>query len=85
MRLLLVAVAIIILFVLLYSPKNGYVPDKAGSGGLNPDGGMRNALFEQSELSDRNVSYNHYDVTIYDNYEIPERMVWNVGHWSNLM
>jgi hypothetical protein len=85
MRLLLVAVAIIILFLMIWSPKN--LADKAGSGGLSPNGGMRkvslNALLNASlnELN-RNVSYNNYDVDIYDNHMIPERMVWDIGHWS---
>jgi len=82
MRLLLVAVAILILFLMLWSPKTGYVPDKAGSGGLSPNGGMRANQLQQSALSDRNVSYNEYDVAIYDNHMIPERMVWDIGHWS---
>ena len=82
MRLLLVAVAIIILFLMIWSPKTGYVPDKAGSGGLSPNGGMRANKLQQSDLSDRNVSYNNYDVDIYDNHMIPERMVWDIGHWS---
>lgn len=82
MRLVLVAVAIVILFLMLWSPKSGYVPDKAGSGGLNPNGGMRDNKLQQSGLNDRNVSYNHYDVDIYDNYQIPEAMVWDIGHWS---
>jgi len=82
MRLLLVAVAIIILFLMIWSPKSGYVPDKAGSGGLSPNGGMRHAKLQQSALSDRNVSYNEYDVDIYDNHMIPEKMVWDIGHWS---
>ena len=86
MRLLLVAIAIGILFLMIWSPKS--LPDKAGSGGLSPNGGMRevslNALLNASlnELSDRNISYNNYDVDIYDNHMIPERMVWNIGHWS---
>jgi hypothetical protein len=88
MRLLLVAVAIIILFLMIWSPKTGYVPDKAGSGGLSPNGGMRKVSLNASlnaslnELSNRNVSYNNYDVDIYDNHMIPERMVWGIGHWS---
>jgi len=80
MRLLLVAVAIVILFLMLWSPKS--FPDKAGSGGLSPNGGMRANQLQQSDLSDRNVSYNNYDVDIYDNHMIPERMVWDIGHWS---
>jgi len=82
MRLLLVAIAIVILFLMIWSPKSGYVPDKAGSGGLSPNGGMRDGLFQQSALSNRNVSYNQYDVDIYDNYQIPEKMVWDIGHWN---
>jgi len=80
MRLLLVAVAIIILFLMIWSPKS--LPDKAGSGGLSPNGGMRANKLQQSALSDRNVSYNNYDVDIYDNHMIPERMVSDIGHWS---
>jgi hypothetical protein len=86
MRLLLVAVAIVILFLMIWSPKN--FADKAGSGGLSPNGGMREVSLNASlnaslnELSDRNVSYNEYDVAIYDNHMIPERMVWDIGHWS---
>jgi len=80
MRLLLVAVAIVILFLMIWSPKSFL--DKAGSGGLSPNGGMRANQLQQSALSDRNVSYNHYDVDIYDNHMIPERMVWDIGHWS---
>lgn len=82
MRLLLLAIAIIILFLMIWSPKSGYVPDKAGSGGLSPNGGMRDNKLQQTGLSDRNVSYNEYDVYIYDNYQIPEKMVWDIGHWS---
>jgi len=82
MRLVLVAVAIVILFLMIWSPKSGYAPDKAGSGGLSPNGGMRDGLFQQSALSNRNVSYNQYDVDIYDNYQIPEKMVWDIGHWN---
>ena len=82
MRLLLLAIAIIILFLMIWSPKSGYIPDKAGSGGLSPNGGMRDNKLQQTGLSDRNVSYNEYDVYIYDNYQIPEKMVWDIGHWS---
>ena len=82
MRLLLLAIAIIILFLMIWSPKSGYIPDKAGSGGLSPNGGMRDNKLQQTSLSDRNVSYNEYDVYIYDNYQIPEKMVWDIGHWS---
>ena len=82
MRLLLRAIAIIILFLMIWSPKSGYIPDKAGSGGLSPNGGMRDNKLQQTGLSDRNVSYNEYDVYIYDNYQIPEKMVWDIGHWS---
>ena len=82
MRLLLVAIAIVILFLMIWSPKSGYVPDKAGSGGLSPNGGMRDNKLQQTGLSDRNVSYNEYDVDIYDNHMIPEKMVWDIGHWS---
>ena len=82
MRLLLVAIAIVILFLMIWSPKSGYIPDKAGSGGLSPNGGMRDNKLQQTGLSDRNVSYNEYDVYIYDNYQIPEKMVWDIGHWS---
>ena len=52
---------------MIWSPKS--LPDKAGSGGLSPNGGMRNtslnALLNASlnELN-RNVSYNNYDVDI---------------------
>lgn len=82
MRLLLVAIAIVILFLMIWSPKSGYVPDKAGSGGLSPNGGMRDNKLQQTGLSGRNVSYNEYDVDIYDNHMIPEKMVWDIGHWS---
>ena len=82
MRLLLVAIAIVILFLMIWSPKSGYIPDKAGSGGLSPNGGMRDNKLQQTGLSGRNVSYNEYDVDIYDNYQIPEKMVWDIGHWS---
>ena len=82
MRLLLVAIAIVILFLMIWSPKSGYVPDKAGSGGLSPNGGMRDNKLQQTGLSGRNVSYNEYDVDIYDNYQIPEKMVWDIGHWN---
>ena len=82
MQLLLVAIAIVILFLMIWSPKSGYVPDKAGSGGLSPNGGMRYNKLQQTGLSDRNVSYNEYDVYIYDNYQIPEKMVWDIGHWN---
>ena len=82
MRLLLVAIVIVILFLMIWSPKSGYVPDKAGSGGLSPNGGMRDNKLQQTGLSDRNVSYNEYDVDIYDNHMIPEKMVWDIGHWS---
>ena len=82
MRLLLLAIAIIILFLMIWSPKSGYIPDKAGSGGLSPNGGMRDNKLQQTGLSGRNVSYNEYDVDIYDNHMIPEKMVWDIGHWS---
>ena len=82
MRLLLVAIAIVILFLMIWSPKSGYIPDKAGSGGLSPNGGMRDNKLQQTGLSGRNVSYNEYDVDIYDNHMIPEKMVWDIGHWS---
>ena len=82
MRLLLVAIAIVILFLMIWSPKSGYVADKAGSGGLSPNGGMRDNKLQQSALSNRNISYNQYNVDIYDNYQIPEKMVWDIGHWS---
>lgn len=82
MRLLLVAIAIVILFLMIWSPKSGYVPDKEGSGGLSPNGGMRDNKLQQTGLSGRNVSYNEYDVDIYDNHMIPEKMVWDIGHWS---
>ena len=82
MRLLLVAIAIVILFLMIWSPKSGYVPDKAGSGGLSPNGGMRDNKLQQTGLSGRNVSYNEYDVDIYDNHMIPEKMVWDIGHWN---
>ena len=82
MYILLLILAIILLFFMLWSPKMGYIPDKAGSGGLNPNGGMRSAKLEQTELHDRNVVYNEYDVDIYDHEMIPEKMVWDIGHWS---
>ena len=82
MRLLLLAIAIIILFLMIWSPKSGYIPDKAGSGGLSPNGGMRDNKLQQTGLSGRNVSYNEYDVDIYDNHMIPEKMVWDIGHWN---
>jgi len=77
---------IIALFIVLIiaSPNAGYVPDKAGSGGLKPNGGMRNAMIEQTELSDRNVTYNSHDLSIYDYHEIPQKYTWDVGHWSKM-
>jgi len=56
----------------------------SGSGGLSPSGGMRNNVMEQVALSDKNVEYPTYDVYIYDNSGIPERMTWDIGHWSSL-
>jgi len=54
----------------------------SGSGGLSPTGGERNNVMEQVELSDRNIEYPTYDTPLYDNSGIPERMVWDIGHWS---
>jgi hypothetical protein len=43
---------------------------------------MRESVLYQTELSDRNVSYPTYHGAVYENYTIPEPMVWDVGHWS---
>ena len=70
-------VIIVFLFILAWSPNT---PN--GSGGLSPDGGMRNYTMKQTELSNKNVTYNEYDVDIYDYSGIPEKKVWSIGHWS---
>lgn len=54
----------------------------SGSGGLSPSGGERNNVMEQVELSDRNIEYPTYDTPLYDNSGIPERLTWDIGHWS---
>jgi hypothetical protein len=83
MKFILLVLAILLILFLLWSPNtNRYVPTASGSGGLSPDGGMRNYTMSQSSLSDQNVTYNEYDVDIYDNHTIPERMIWDIGHWS---
>ena len=75
-------IIIVFLFVLAWSPNTKYIPTKAASGGLSPDGGMRNFTIKQTELSDTNVTYNEYDVDIYDYSGIPKKKVWSIGHWS---
>jgi hypothetical protein len=70
-------VIIILLFALAWSPNMS-----KASGGLSPEGGMRNYTMKQTELSDTNVTYNEYDVDIYDYSGIPEKKVWSIGHWS---
>ena len=78
MKLLVVLLIIIFIMAILPSPSN----PASGSGGLDPNGGMRSSVLYQIELSDRNVSYSDYDVEIFDYSTIPGRMVWDIGHWS---
>ena len=78
MKLLVALLIIIFLLAILPSPRN----PASGSGGLDPNGGMRESVLYQTELSDRNVSYPTYHGAVYENYTIPEPMVWDVGHWS---
>lgn len=81
MKLLVVLLLIIFLYLLycILSPK-GY--SSSGSGGLSPEGGMRNAVMEQASLKYPPIEYNDLEPYIYDNYQIPDPMIWKVGHWS---
>jgi hypothetical protein len=77
---------IIALFIVLIiaSPNASYLADKSASGGLKPNGGMRNATIDDTELADRNVTYNSYDMNIYDYHVIPQKYTWGIGHWSKM-
>lgn len=80
-----VIICLLFLFVILlvFRSANQRSPG-SGSGGLSPSGGERNNVMEQVELSDRNIEYPTYDTPLYDNSGIPERLTWDIGHWSSL-
>lgn len=82
MKIILFVLFLIFLYLLFRT--STYRGPGSGSGGLSPSGGMRNNVMEQAALSDKNVEYPTYDVDIYDNSGIPERMTWDIGHWSSL-
>jgi hypothetical protein len=77
MKLLLALIIFLFLYMILQSP-----PISLGSGGLDPDGGMRNAKMYPVELYNGNPTYNDYEPYIYDHSDIPEPVVFPIGHWS---
>ena len=78
---LLVIIFLYIAFCLASSP-NRYNPTASASGGLSPDGGMRDLPFNHSPLKYSPIQYNDYEPYIYDHHHIPSPMIWEVGHWS---
>ena len=76
-------VILVALLLFLYIVFRASIDPSSGSGGLSPTGGMRNNVMEQAELSNRNITYPSYDVSLYDYSGIPEQTVWKIGHWSN--
>jgi len=83
--LLIILIILVIFFVyrIARSPKR-YRPTKAASGGLKPNGGMREASLrlQKAGLKYAPVHYNEYDPYIYDSHMIPDPVVFPVGHWS---
>jgi hypothetical protein len=69
----------------------GYQPTKSGSGGADPNGGERNAKVTRTEdlelgwwNGDKEfVTHKVQDVYDHQANKIPEKTVWDVGHWSN--
>ena len=83
MKILLGILIILFLYMIIQSPKGiGYIPTKAGSGGLNPNGGMREASMQNSALKYNPIHYDDYEPYIYDNHMIPDPVVFPIGHWS---
>jgi len=78
MKLIILLLCIFIICVWIRSLRN----PASGSGGLSPDGGMRDNTMTQSELKYSPITYNNYEPYLYDTEMIPEPMVWKVGHWS---
>jgi len=74
-------------------PKSGkgYVPNKYGSGGADPSGGMRKGGDGSGIPSKVNVGWwngpidipNRSISTIYDDSDIPEPMIADIGWWGN--
>jgi len=82
---LLIALLVIVFIILVFrmpSP-NRYIPTAAASGGLSPEGGMRDHRMEQTPLKYPPMEYNHYETELYDDHTIPRVMTWKVGHWSS--
>ena len=80
---IILALVAVFLFMIVQLPKpNKYIPTKAASGGLSPNGGMRDNQMEVSELKYPPIHYNDYEPYIYDSHGIPGPMIWKIGHWS---
>jgi len=68
---------------------NGYIPNKFGSGGVDPDGGMRNN--EDLIPSETNIGWWKGDIyqpirkikSIYDYNSIPKQQNISIGWWGN--
>jgi hypothetical protein len=79
MKLIIALLILVFLYIILCcvspNPSNG-------SGGLSPNGGMRNLPFEHSPLKYPQIQYPTYETDQYDRHEIPRPMTWKVGHWS---
>jgi len=83
MKILLGILIILFLYMIIQSPKGiGYIPKKEGSGGLQPNGGMREASMQYTGLKYAPVHYDDYEPYIYDTHMIPDPVVFPVGHWS---
>lgn len=77
------------------SSGKGYKPNKSGSGGPSPSGGERNAsIFSAGHPSEIEVGWWNGEIeqpvrtidAIYEEQDaIPEKTVWTVGHWSNIV
>ena len=83
MKWLLIILVILFLYMIIQSPKGvGYIPTKEGSGGLNPNGGMRETPLRNTSLKYDPIHYDDYEPYIYDSHMIPDPVVFPVGHWS---
>ena len=89
MKILLGILIILFLYMIIQSPKGiGYIPTKEGSGGLKPNGGMREASMRReasmqyTALKYNPIHYDDYEPYIYDTHMIPDPVVFPVGHWS---
>lgn len=81
---------IVVLLYCYYTKKGGYVPTKAGSGGLDPHQGLQGER-EAYPIHDSEIGWWNGEIlrrffsvsSIYDGHGIPDRTVCDIGWWGN--